>query len=124
MSKKSSENIVKGQKAFLRKIKVVGDVRGTVDGFDALHFERKAFSKTKIQNVTGIYRIEDVRANALVADVVDEIRTENLLFQDDPSTRTLDSDFVFNRLAVAGNLRAIDFMSQCDLNKVNSLAYN
>lgn len=118
IQKNDSRLPIRGRKIFLEKVGVFGDLNGTIDGYNVVDFEKRALSKTKGQNVTAVYRVEDADANALFAETVDGIETDNLIFQDDLNVPKIDSDLVFNNLIVAGNVRSLDFKDGCDLNKI------
>lgn len=111
---------IRGAKTFKEPVTITGNLKGTLNKYNVTELARTALSKTKSQEITGMYTVDELKANYMEADILDGVPTDSILYQDENSEQIINSDVIFENIAIAGDINAAYFMKGCNLSKVNS----
>lgn len=115
---KNESEPIRGAKIFKKLVTVTENYEGTLNDYNITKLEKVALSRTKPQNITGFYTVEKLKANDIEVEFLGDISAKDLLFQQKMSEQVINSNLIFNNIAVAGDIKAVNFMNHCDLNKV------
>lgn len=101
-------------------VTVTGNLEGNLNEYNVTELATYGLSKTRSQNITGVFTVQEFKANDVEADVVDGVAREDFLFQDEVTEQIINSDVVFaGNIAVAGDIKSENLMNGCNLEKVS-----
>ncbi|KAK6634626.1 hypothetical protein RUM43_012027 [Polyplax serrata] len=118
---KSESQTIRGEKTFLMPVTVTGNLEGNLNEYNVTELATYGLSKTRSQNITGVFTVQEFKANDVEADVVDGVAREDFLFQDEATEQIINSDVVFGNIAVAGDIKSENLMNGCNLEKMGKI---